>query len=122
MKNEVIHSAQLSNLCDRLSEYFLCLSNCPLTSYQDVSDLCNRLCSSDKGVYVFLGGDNPMYVGRSDRIKARISEQMNPKSKPNTSACASEIAKKFTTVHLKTRYPKCRLSVRSIFAIASRKP
>ena len=104
----MIPNPKFAAIAKKLTEYLQRLNDCHLTEYDDVDGLCDNLCPSNKGVYVFYENNYPMYVGRSDRLKVRIREQMNLNSPPSKSACAVEIAKKFAVVCLKRMYPECR--------------
>jgi len=47
-----------------------------------------------KGIYVFYESENPIYVGRTNRMKDRIKEHGRPSSTHNSAPFAFNLAKK----------------------------
>ena len=46
----------------------------------------------DRGIYVFYNGDNPIYVGRTNRMRQRLQEHGRPGSTHNSATLAFAVA------------------------------
>ena len=46
----------------------------------------------DRGIYVFYNGDNPIYVGRTNRMRQRLQEHGQPSSTHNKATLAFAMA------------------------------
>ena len=46
----------------------------------------------DRGIYVFYNGDNPIYVGRTNRMRQRLQEHGRPSSGHNSATLAFAMA------------------------------
>ena len=46
----------------------------------------------DRGIYVFYNGDNPIYVGRTNRMRQRLQEHGRPSSTHNSATLAFAMA------------------------------
>ena len=99
---------RFAGIQNRMPEYLNQLENCEPTGRNGVTALCRERCPTNRGIYVFYENGYAMYVGRSDNLNNRILEHGRPSSDKDVAACASNIARKFTTVRFKTNRPKFR--------------
>jgi len=79
---------EFNNLVQQLPELLRRLSDSPLKSRSNLSTI------PSKGVYLFYENANPIYVGRTDRMKARLQEHSRPSSGHTSATFAFNIATK----------------------------
>ncbi len=79
---------EFKQISDQLPDLMKRLVNSPLLSRSNLDNL------PKKGVYVFFENDQPIYVGRTNRMKERILEHGRRGSNHNTAPFAFNLAKK----------------------------
>ncbi|HEY9083706.1 MAG: hypothetical protein COA31_005470 [Flavobacteriales bacterium] len=72
---------------DKLSSQFVTLQNCKSIKRDNLSSVPNR------GIYLFIVKGIPIYVGRTNRMRARLLEHSRPSSKHNAASFAFKLAK-----------------------------
>jgi hypothetical protein len=87
MKGEDVND-KFMELVDRLPSLLERLINSPLKPWSNLGSL------PKKGIYVFYEDGNPLYVGRSKRMKDRIQEHGRQSSTHNSAPFAFNLAKK----------------------------
>ncbi len=85
------HISVLEKLCEKLE----------MAELHSIEELMKILPTKPltKGVYLFSNGDNNLYVGRTDRMRARVKEQQNTASDGNSASLAFLMARKETGNH-----------------------
>ena len=76
----------------KMPEYLQELKNCDIIT-KDSRGRFSPSFPADKGIYVFYEDEKPMYVGRSDRLKQRLSQHGLPSSGHNSASFAFNIAR-----------------------------
>ena len=89
MESDRIH---FEDVIAKMPEYLRELEDCEIIARRSNGTLSPKL-TVERGIYVFYEGSRPMYVGRSDRIRARLSEHGRPSSDSNSASFAFNIAR-----------------------------
>ena len=84
---------RFKKLTDRMPLRLLSLLEQPLIAIDDIG----ITQVPQKGVYVFFEGNNPIYVGRSNRLKNRLKEHSQRSSDRYSATLAFRIAKQNTS-------------------------
>ena len=84
---------RFKKLTDRMPLRLLSLLEQPLIAIDDIG----ITQVPQKGVYVFFEGNNPIYVGRSNRLKNRLKEHSQRSSGRYSATLAFRIAKQNTS-------------------------
>jgi excinuclease UvrABC nuclease subunit len=71
-------NAKFEKIINQLSDLMQQLANSPLRQRNSLGDIPN------KGIYVFYENEEPIYVGRSNRMKDRIQEHGRKSSYHNS--------------------------------------
>lgn len=80
-------NAKFEKIINQLSDLMQQLANSPLRQRNSLGDIPN------KGIYVFYENEEPIYVGRSNRMKDRIQEHGRKSSYHNSATFAFILAK-----------------------------
>ena len=80
-------NAKFEGIINQVSDLMQQLANSPLRQRNSLGDIPN------KGIYVFYENEEPIYVGRSNRMKDRIQEHGRKSSYHNSATFAFILAK-----------------------------
>ena len=80
-------NAKFEEIINQVSDLMQQLANSPLRQRNSLGDIPN------KGIYVFYENEEPIYVGRSNRMKDRIQEHGRKSSYHNSATFAFILAK-----------------------------
>ena len=80
-------NAKFEKIINQVSDLMQQLANSPLRQRNSLGDIPN------KGIYVFYENEEPIYVGRSNRMKDRIQEHGRKSSYHNSATFAFILAK-----------------------------
>ena len=86
-------SVKFNQLVAKMPELLKRLGSQPFLTKDNLADI------PEKGVYVFYENDEALYVGRSNRLKARIQQHGRPSSTHNSATFAFNIAKEEIARH-----------------------
>ncbi len=84
---------QFEDVTARMPEYLRELEDCQVITRDGRGRLPPNL-PANEGIYVFYEGDKPMYVGRSDRLRARLLQHGRASSRHGSAPFAFNIARK----------------------------
>ena len=87
-KRDKVTNEEFSKLFNQLPELFENFLNAPLKPWSNLGTL------PPNGIYVFYENGCPIYVGRTNRMKARIKEHGRPSSTHNSAPFAFNLARK----------------------------
>ena len=79
---------QFKSIVEQMPALFEDLVRSPIRPWSDLGRV------PLKGIYVFYENENPIYVGRTNRMKDRIKEHGRPSSTHNSAPFAFNLAKK----------------------------
>ena len=77
----------------KMPEYLRELKNCELTRKNNSGHFFPDISKNKRGIYVFYENDEPIYVGRSDRLRDRLHEHGRASSDHNSASLAFNIAR-----------------------------
>lgn len=91
----MIGKTRFGEVIDKMPGYMDELVNCEALAMYATADrrALRRRLSAGKGVYVLYERDEPMYVGRSDKLPDRLLEHGRPSGDSETASFAFNIAK-----------------------------
>ena len=83
---------RFEDVIEKMPKYLQELKDCEVITRDERGNLAPYL-PTDVGIYVFYENDEPMYVGRTNRLKKRLPEHGRPSSSPESASFAFNIAK-----------------------------